>query len=230
LHFGEGGDDAKQFVHELLSAYVQYAARHGLAAEILSSSQGHAVVSFSGPAAWEAFRHEPGKHVIQRCPQNDRSGRRHTSLVSVAVLPLPPEQRQVEPGADEVEIRTQRGHGRGGQHQNTTDSAVRATHLPTGLSVFINGRDQHQNRKTAVAILKAKVALAREREAEAKYGIERRSQLGSGGRGSKVRTYNLIENFVKDYRSGRMTRQPERVLSGELELVLPGLIRAKQHK
>ena len=177
------------------------------------------VVRVSGADVWTAFRHEPGKHVIQRCPANDRSGRRHTSVVSVAVLPMPEPRVQDELDAADVEIVTQRGHGKGGQHQNTTDSAVRATHRPTGLSVFINGRDQKQNRKTALAILAAKVVLNREREAELKYGIERRAQLGSGGRGSKVRTYNLIDNYVKDHRTGKSTRQPDRVLRGELGLL-----------
>jgi peptide chain release factor 1 len=200
--------------------YVQYGTQHGLEAEVVTSTEGHAVVKFVGQNVWELFRHEAGKHVVQRYPDNDRSGRRHTSLVSVAVLPLPPQQSEKRLPDNEVQVTTQRGHGKGGQHQNTTDSAVRATHMPTGLSVFINGRDQKANKKTALSILAAKVALSKDREAEERYGIERRSQLGDGGRGSKVRTYNFIDHYVKDHHTGKTTRRPERVMRGELELVI----------
>jgi peptide chain release factor 1 len=178
------------------------------------------VVKITGINVWDTFRHEPGKHVIQRCPTNERSSRRHTSVVSVAVLPLPPENNKERLPEKEVEITTQRGHGKGGQHQNTTDSAVRVRHLPTGLTVFINGRDQSQNKKMALAYLTVKVNLAKDLEAEEKYGIERREQLGNGGRGSKVRTYNLIDNFVKDHRTGKSVHRPKEIFAGRFELLL----------
>jgi len=177
-------------------------------------------VQFSGDNVWEKFRHEAGKHVVQRCPKNDRSGRVHTSIVSVAVMPLPPEQSERSLPLHEVEVTTQRGHGKGGQHQNTTDSAVRATHKSTGLSVFINGRDQYQNKKLALKILTNKVVLAKDKEAETLYGIERREQLGNGSRGSKIRTYNFLRRCVTDHRTGKKTHQLERVLQGEVGLVI----------
>ena len=219
IHFGEGGDDSKGFVDDMLSAYAQYGLRKKLKTEILTSSFGHAVMKFSGQDVWELFRREAGKHVVQRCPDNDRAGRRHTSVVSVAVLPLPPEKYQDKLPDSEIEVKTQRGHGKGGQHQNTTDSAVRAVHKPTGLSVFINGRDQHRNKEDALAILAQKVKLAKDKEAETTYGIERQSQLGGGGRGDKIRTYNFIKGFAKDHRNGKMVQYPERILKGELDLL-----------
>ena len=218
IHFGEGGDDSKNFVHQLLSAYCQFALRKGFESEILTSDDGHAVVKFSGDGVWEAFQHEPGKHVVQRFPDNDRSGRPHTSLVSVAVLPLPPEVFPIV--EKEIVITTQRGHGKGGQNVNKVSSAVRATHPPTGMSVFINGRDQYRNKQIAITILSAKVNLAKETEAESKYGIERREQLGDGGRGSKIRTYNFIKHFVKDHRTGKKIGQPDKIMKGWLELLI----------
>ena len=219
IHFGEGGDDSKNFVDELLTAYLKYAQSKQFETELLNSDYGHKALKVTGIDVWEAFRYEPGKHVVQRVPENERGGRRHTSVVSVAVLPLPPETTKDRLPEKEVEITTTKGHGKGGQHLNTTDSAVRAHHLPSGIIVFINGRDQHQNKKLAMSILTAKVNLAKDKEAEIKYGIERREQLGNGGRGSKVRTYNLIDSFVKDHRTGKSVHRPKEIFAGRFELL-----------
>jgi peptide chain release factor 1 len=189
-----------------------------LGTEVLTSDEGHVVAKFSGENVWPLFSAEAGKHVVQRYPSNDRSGRRHTSVVSVAVLPLPPDTQDKIP-EDEIEIKTQRGHGKGGQHQNTTDSAVRATHTPTGLSVFINGRDQLRNKQDALKILAQKVRLMKETEAETTYGIERRNQLGGGGRGNKIRTYNFIDHYVKDHRTGKRVSNPDKVMRGGFDLL-----------
>ncbi len=138
-------------------------------------------------------------------------------MVSVAVLPIPDDI----PGLrdDDIEVTTCGGHGPGGQHQNKTDSAVRMRHTPTGLTVFINGRKQHANRREARRILAARVAELMRERADAEYSGERRAQMGGGGRGNKVRTYNFMNSRVVDHRLGRKTSQIRRVMRGEFRLL-----------
>lgn len=221
VQFGEGGDDSKLFVQELFAAYARYAERQGLTCELLGTSPGQITARISGEHAWDCFRHEPGKHCVQRCPDTDRSGRRHTSIVTVAILPLLPEQVNHPLPEAELLIKTQGGSGPGGQHQNKTESAVRMTHIPTGLQVFINGRDQHRNRREALKILTGRVnELARD-QLQAEYHQDRRSQRQGGGRGEKVRTYNFIEGRVVDHRLNTRTAQIKQVMKGEFELLWP---------
>lgn len=217
IQFGEGGDDSKVFVHDLLATYMKYAERLRLSSELLGSSPGHVIAKFSGSGVWKAFQHEPGKHCVQRCPPTEKSGRRHTSVVSVAVLPLPQKLDFQTLAAEEVEVKTQGGSGPGGQHQNKTASAVRMTHKATGLQVFINGRDQHRNRREALRILTAKVYEHLQGQHDAEYGTERKSQMKGGGRGDKIRTYNFIERRVVDHRLGKKTKQIKQIMKGELE-------------
>jgi len=218
---GEGGDDSKLFVGELASAYVRYARAAGLAARVLASREGHMTLAVSGEGAWAAFRHEPGKHVCQRVPATESKGRRHTSLISVAVG-LPPSAAPPPLRDEDIEVETCGGHGPGGQHQNKTDSAVRMRHLPTGVTVFINGRSQHANRREARRVLSARVAGIERALAEAEGSEGRQAQMGGGRRGDKVRTYNFIDSRVTDHRLGRKTSQIRRVMRGELWLVLGG--------
>ncbi len=148
--FGEGGDDSKNFVDELFAAYLKYASGLGFKHELLHSDYGHIVAKISGKGVGNAFKHEPGKHCVQRIPETEAKGRKQTSIVVVGVLPIR-NDTGFEPLKDaELEVTTQRGHGKGGQHQNKTDSAVRMRHIPTGLAVFINGRDQHSNKREAL--------------------------------------------------------------------------------
>ena len=219
IQFGEGGDDSKAFVHDLLAAYIKYAERLGLTFELLSSSQGHAVAKFSGTGVWKAFQHEPGKHCVQRCPATEKKSRRHTSMVSVAVLSIPQKLGLQQLPAEEIEVKTQGGSGPGGQHQNKTDSAVRMTHGPTGLQVFINGRDQQRNRREALRILAAKVYENHKRQHDAAYDASRKSQMKGGGRGDKVRTYNFINFRVVDHRLRKKTKQIKRIMKGEFDLL-----------
>jgi peptide chain release factor 1 len=220
VRFAEGGDDSKCFVHELAAAYVKYAEVHSLRAEQLSTSEGGVQLKFTGAGAARAFRHEPGKHCVQRVPDNEAHGRRHTSHVSVAVLPLRPEREERPLPDDEVEIKTQCGHGPGGQHQNKTASAVRATHRPTGLQVFINGRDQHSNRREALRILAARVNRLTAGAAQREYEGLRRDQHGDGRRGDKVRTYNFIGGGrVVDHRLGVKTNKIWEVMKGGFDLL-----------
>lgn len=216
---GEGGADSKLFVSELASMYVRYAHSVGLVVSILATRDGHMTLKVSGNSPWGVFQHEPGKHVCQRVPVTESRGRRHTSLVSVAVMPI--KDDAVEPLRDEdVKVETCGGHGPGGQHQNNTDSAVRMRHLPTGIMVFINGRSQHANRREARRILAARVAEVNRIKADAEHSEGRQSQLGGGRRGDKIRTYNFIDSRVVDHRLGRKTHQIRRVMKGELGLIL----------
>jgi peptide chain release factor 1 len=177
---------------------------------------------FTGAGVAEAFRHEPGQHCVQRVPPSETRGRRHTSIVSVAVLPVLPVSKADELPEKDLDVKTQCGHGPGGQHQNKRASAVRMKHRPTGLSVFINGRDQLANKREALKVLTARVrADYRERE-EAEFQAARKQQLGDGGRGNKVRTYNFIESRVVDHRLGVRTNNIKEVMKGRFDLLFNG--------
>lgn len=218
---GEGGRDSKNFVHELTDVYVRYAASKRLATELLSDEDGHTVLKVTGEAAGRVFRHEPGKHSVQRVPVTESSGRRQTSLVSVAVLPMPPKSEYRPIPECEIEWKAQTGkQGAGGQNVNKVASAVRMTHVPTGLSVFINGRDQGQNRKQAHDILSARVYELKRRLATEGYDKIRRAVLADTGRGDKVRTWNFIEGRIADHNLGTKTRNVKEVMKGNLDLIL----------
>lgn len=166
------------------------------------------------------FAREAGKHCIQRIPSNDRSGRPQTSFVSVAVLPLPPENTVTPLPENELQITVQTGKQRaGGQNVNKVASAVRMKHLPTGLSVFIHGRDQGQNKQEARRILTAKVNQLRNAQRQEDYSRLKNGQLGERGRGGKIRTYNFIDGRVTDHRSGQTTNNLKGLMKGNLELL-----------
>ncbi len=221
IKFGEGGEDSKIFVHELLSIYLKYGQLKGFSSQLLTSEEGHAIVQFSGKNVYDAFKMETGKHCVQRIGSTEANDRRHTSFVSVAVLALPEEKTSKSLSESELKITFQRGHGPGGQHQNTTDSACRCVHPRTGILVFINGRDQHSNKRDAIRIITARV---NQRDNEKK-DMERnaaRKVLGQGGRGEteKVRTYNFLKNFAIDHRTGKKTGNIKGLMKGNLGLLL----------
>lgn len=218
--FGEGGDDSKLFVDELASAYLKYGEGGGLKADILSSDFGHCVIKFRGPGAWAMFQGESGNHCVQRVPPTEGKGRRQTSYVSVAVLPLPPEGRFEVLPESELRVTYTVGSGPGGQHRNKTASTVRMVHEPTGAQVVIDGRDQHSNRREALRILSGRVALLRESQAKSAYNDLKRDTMGSKGRGEKVRTYNFIQSRVADHRTGKKTGNIKGVMRGDFSLVL----------
>jgi peptide chain release factor 1 len=217
---GEGGDDSKLFVHELAAAYIKYAQSKGLKPDQIAVADGHLVLKVSGSGVWQTFRNEPGKHCVQRCPPTERNSRRHTSIVVVAVLPLPDEASDDPLDQRDVDVKTQGGSGPGGQHQNKTDSAVRMTHRPTGIQVFINGRDQQRNRRDALRILTAKVNERFDLSQTAQYAAKRKDQIGDGGRSNKVRTYNFVDSRVVDHRLRKRTKQIKQVMKGHLDLLL----------
>jgi peptide chain release factor 1 len=217
IHHGEGGDDSKAFVHELFAAYIKYTKILNLKSEILLSEQGHAILLVSGSGSQKAFCNESGQHVIQRKSKKQH----HTSVVVVAILPLPPDGSQKKIPEDELVITTQVGHGKGGQHQNKTESAVRIVHKITGLKVFINGRDQHANKREAIRIITARVNEYLKSNADSKYEAIRKEHLNKTGRGSKARTYNMIDSRVVDHRTGKKTKHIKDVLEkGNFGLVL----------
>jgi peptide chain release factor 1 len=178
-----------------------------------------------GKNVWTAFKNEPGKHVVQRVPPTERSGRWQTSVISVAVLPLPPENKLVPLQEKDLEITTQTGKQKaGGQNVNKVASAVRMKHKPTGLSVFINGRDQGQNKKEALHVLTARVNQLRLDKTASDYDNLRTGQMKGigdklGGRGDKIRTYNFIKSRVVDHRLGVKTGNIKEVMKGNLTLL-----------
>lgn len=211
------------FVDDLAFAYVKYGAALGFRVETLTSDDGHSILKFIGKGVWQAFQHESGKHCVQRVPPTERGGRRQTSMISVAVLPLPPENVVESLREQDLEITCQTGKQKaGGQNVNKVASAVRMKHKPTGISVFINGRDQGQNKKEALRILTARVnQMKRDKELNAYYN-DRKQKLGNGGRGDKCRTYNFIESRVVDHRLGRKTYNIKEVMKGNFKLILEG--------
>lgn len=220
VQFGEGGQDSKIFVDELFSAYCKYAKSLGLNAELLNSSFGHITAKIWGNGAAQAFAHETGQHVVQRVPPTERDGRRHTSIIAVAVLPLPPEKFLKPLPESEVEITCMIGTGPGGQHRQKTASCVRAKHKPTGLQVVIDARDQHQNRKVAMRILTARVNEFYANKQQMAYNTERRQKMGDGGRGAKIRTYNFCDSRVVDHRTGKKTKNIKAIMQGNFSLIL----------
>lgn len=221
-----GGLEAELFASELMRMYRRYADRHSLGLEVLDhqpTSLGglkNATLLIKGQGAFERLRGEAGVHRVQRVPKTEKSGRIHTSTVSVACLPVVEEQAfNLKP--QDLRIETFRSSGHGGQSVNTTDSAVRITHLPTGLTVSMQDeRSQLKNKERALKVLRAKLAERTERERNATTGAARRTQIGTGDRSEKIRTYNFPQDRVTDHRAKVTLRKIDRVLDGDLDPIL----------
>ena len=225
----EGGEEANLFAGELVEMYRAWATRNGWSFEMLAYDRSpmggvnQATALLKGETVWRQLRFEGGPHRVQRVPVTENAGRIHTSSATVAVMP---EAEEIDLAIDErdLEIDVYRSGGSGGQSVNTTDSAVRITHKPTGLVVTMQDeRSQLQNRVKAMQVLRTRLLQRRQDEHEAKISADRRAQVGKGGRGEKIRTYNYKENRVTDHRIGFTLYQLQDVLAGNLDPVIDAL-------
>jgi peptide chain release factor 1 len=229
-----GGDEAALFAGELEEMYLAYAGTRGWRSQVLSESkQGvggikEAVVEIVGRGAYAHLKHESGVHRVQRVPATESQGRIHTSTASVAVLPTA-EEVDVEVNAGDLRIDVFRSSGPGGQSVNTTDSAVRITHLPTGLVVSCQDeKSQHQNRDKAMKILRSRLLQAEQERAAQERADERQGQIGTGDRSEKIRTYNIPQARITDHRIGLSVHNVEAVLGGDLDEIVAALRQAER--
>ena len=235
IRAGAGGDEAALFAGELLRMYLKYAARHRFTPEVLNLNETgidgvkEAIVQIHGDGAYSRFKFEGGVHRVQRIPATESSGRIHTSTATAAVMP---EADEIDIEIDEerdLRIDVKRSSGPGGQSVNTTDSAVRITHLPTGLVVEIQDeKSQHKNKAKAMSVLRSRLydrELAKQREADS---AARRSMVGGGDRSDKIRTYNFPQDRLTDHRIGLDLSALPRVMDGEIDRLIDALVMADQ--
>jgi len=226
IRAGTGGQEAALFALDLLRMYTRYAERRGWKVDVLSLSEAEGggvkevVASVSGDQVFHRLKHERGVHRVQRVPATESQGRIHTSTVTVAVLP---EAEEVDVDIDPSDLRVDvyRASGPGGQSVNTTDSAVRITHVPTGVVVQCQDeKSQHKNKAKAMKVLRSRLLEAEQERAADERASERRQQVGTGGRSEKIRTYNYPQTRITDHRAGITVHRLEAVLEGELDELL----------
>ena len=231
-----GGDEANIFAGDLYRMYTKYAEKQGWKIEVLSEEHsdagGYPLVEFmvKGDSVYSKLKYESGAHRVQRVPVTETQGRVHTSTATVLVMPEA-EEVDVEINPSDLRIDVYRSTGAGGQCVNTTDSAVRITHLPTNTVVTCqNERSQIQNKEKAMQMLRTRLYEAKIREQEEKLGSERRSKIGTGDRSEKIRTYNYPQNRVTDHRIGYTTKNLDRVMEGNLDDIIEALITEDQNR
>ncbi len=229
IRAGTGGDEAALFVGDLFRMYGRYAEDNGLKASVMDVSPSEAggykeiVFSVEGEDVYKKLKYESGTHRVQRVPETETQGRVHTSAATVAVL-AEVEEVDIEIKTEDLKIDTYRASGAGGQHVNTTDSAIRITHIPTGTVVQCQDeRSQHKNKAQAMRVLRAKIYEDQQREKEAEQAEARRSQVGSGDRSEKIRTYNYPQNRLTDHRINLTLYKLDRVMEGALDEVFNAL-------
>ena len=231
-----GGDEANIFAGDLYRMYTKYAEKQGWKIEVLSEEHsdagGYPLVEFmvKGDNVYSKLKYESGAHRVQRVPVTETQGRVHTSTATVLVMPEA-EEVDVEINPGDLRIDVYRSTGAGGQCVNTTDSAVRITHLPTNTVVTCqNERSQIQNKEKAMQMLRTRLYEEKLREQEEKLGSERRSKIGTGDRSEKIRTYNYPQNRVTDHRIGYTTKNLDRVMEGNLDDIIEALITEDQNR
>ena len=230
----EGGEEANLFARDLYDMYLRYAANRGFKVEVIEEHASErdgldeVVFKISGAEAWTRFEHEGGVHRVQRVPVTESKGRVHTSSATVMVLPEA-EEVDVDIDPNDLKIDVYRSSGPGGQSVNTTDSAVRITHVPTGIVVAMQDeKSQIQNRAKAMLVLRSRLLKAAQDAAAAEAGDLRRSQVGGGGRAEKIRTYNFKESRVTDHRINLTLYKLDAVLNGDLDEIVDALMAAKR--
>jgi peptide chain release factor 1 len=235
IRAGTGGDEAALFAGDLFRMYERFAAGQGWKVEVVSASEGEKggykeiIATVSGKGVFSKLKFESGVHRVQRVPETEAGGRIHTSAATVAVLPEA-EDVDIDIKAEDIRIDTMRASGAGGQHVNTTDSAVRITHLPTGIMVVSAEKSQHQNRARAMQLLRARLYdMERSRAAEER-SESRRLQVGSGDRSERIRTYNFPQGRITDHRINLTLYKLDRVIEGELDEIVDALIADHQSR
>ena len=231
-----GGDEANIFAGDLFRMYSKYAEKENWKIEVLeeypSEMGGYSLIQFmvKGDSVYSKLKYESGAHRVQRVPATETQGRVHTSTATVLVMPEADEV-DIEIKDADLKVDVYRSSGAGGQHVNTTDSAVRMTHIPTGIVVTCqNERSQIKNREKALQMLRARVYEEEVRKKEEQEGLERRTKIGTGDRSEKIRTYNYPQNRVTDHRIGFTLKQLDRVMEGDLEEIITALINADQER
>ena len=237
IRAGTGGLEASLFVADLYRMYTKYAAKCELTVEPMESQRSEAgglkEISFAvkGPGAWQRFKYESGVHRVQRVPTTEAQGRIHTSTITVAVLPEPEEVELPAIPAKDLQIDVYRSSGPGGQGVNTTDSAVRIRHIPTGLVVTCQDeRSQLRNKDKAMRVLRARLLDQIQHDQRQQIASDRRKQVGSGDRSEKIRTYNFPDRRVTDHRIGVTLHQLDLVMNGEMQELIDALIADEQAK
>ncbi len=235
IRAGTGGDEAAIFAGDLFRMYARYAERMRWHLEILSGREGEhggyreVVSKVSGSNIYARLKFESGAHRVQRVPDTESQGRIHTSACTVAILPEPDEMEAIEVNVNDLRVDTYRASGAGGQHVNKTDSAVRLTHLPSGIVVECQDeRSQHKNRARAMSLLQAKLLDAELSRRETEQALERKLLVGSGDRSERIRTYNFPQGRVTDHRINLTVYKLDAVLEGDLDLIVEPLINEYQ--
>lgn len=234
IRAGTGGDEAALFAGDLFRMYERYASAHGWKVDVVEASEAEVggfkeiVASVNGKGVFGKMKFESGVHRVQRVPVTESGGRIHTSAATVAVLPEP-ENVEIDIKDEDIRVDTMRASGAGGQHVNKTESAVRMTHIPSGIVVVSSEKSQHQNRAIAMQVLKARLYEKERREKDEARAAERKGQVGSGDRSERIRTYNFPQGRVSDHRINLTLYKLDEILSGDaLDEVIDALLSEDQ--